>query len=72
MNEQLSPLVLYLQILGISGLECYIESLYGSWTTQRYNKLRNKPLEPKLEGGGDNRSVAILTDLPVSVEGLST
>ena len=27
--------------------------------------LVNKPLEPKLEGGGDNRSVVILTYLPV-------
>ena len=28
--------------------------------------LSNKPLELKLEGGGDNRSLAILNDLPVN------
>ena len=30
--------------------------------------LANKPLELKLEGGGDNRSLAILSDLPVCVQ----
>ena len=29
--------------------------------------LANKPLELKLEGGGDNNSLAILSDLPVYI-----
>ena len=61
MKIQLSPGVPYLQILFILGHECSIESLYGSSTMQRYNKLSLQPLQ----GGDDNRSVSILTNLPV-------
>ena len=67
MKIQLSPLVLYVQILVIFGHECYIESSYGSLTTHRYNKLSKQTIRAKVRRGGNNRSVAILTDLPVYI-----
>ena len=64
MKIQLSPGVPYLQILVIWGHECYIESLYGSWATHRYNQLSKQPTGAKVSMGGDNRSLAVLTSLP--------
>ena len=46
--------------LVIFGYACYIESIYGSWTKHTNNYCR-----AKVTRGGDNRSVAVLSDLPV-------
>ena len=67
MKNKLSPLVPYLQILAIFGHECDIKSLYGSWTTHRNKKLSKQTTRAKVNRGCDNRSVAILTDLPVFI-----
>ena len=65
MKIQLSPGGPYLQVLVFFGHESYIEALYGSWNTQRCKKEANKPLELELQGDGYNRSLAVLTSLPV-------
>ena len=65
MKILLSPGVPYLQALVIIGHESYIEALYGSWNTHRSKNEANKPLELELQGGGYNRSLAVLTSLPV-------
>ena len=51
MKIQLSPGVAYLQILVIFGHECYIEPLYGSFTTHRYNKLNKQTTRAKVTRG---------------------
>ena len=48
MKILLSPGVPYLQILVIFGHECYIEALYGSWTTHLYNKLNTQTTRAKI------------------------
>ena len=48
---KLSPGVPYLQILVVLGHDCYIESVYGSWTTQIYNKLSKQTTRAKVTRG---------------------
>ena len=65
MKNQLSPGVPDLQILVILGHEYSIESLYVSWTTHRYNEVSKHTSRAKVTRVEDNRSLAVLTCLPV-------